>query len=242
MIRPRLTSAPAPSGRIRERCPSTRDSWRSSSCWSSRSASRRTWWPSSTRREGKAFVGAFYYADDLYNYLSYAQQAEDGAFLFQNRVLLEEHPPALVNLEWWLVGRLSAALGGGRLLLAYRLLGILPRPGASSPWPISGCVGSASPGATASQPWCSWSPGAASEAFSSRSLAAAVEDCLDLYAGLYPFLGLLASPHFVAGTTLLLACLAPRSTRLRPCGAASSPWPPLPPWPSCVPTISSCSS
>jgi len=49
------------------------------------------------------------YGDDFYNYLSYAQQAENGAFLFQNRVLLEEHPPALVNLEWWLVGRLSDA-------------------------------------------------------------------------------------------------------------------------------------
>ena len=43
---------------------------------------------------GSAFVGAFYYGDDFYNYLSYAQQAEDGAFLFQNRVLLEEHPPS----------------------------------------------------------------------------------------------------------------------------------------------------
>src|SRR5262249_40345967 len=70
---------------------------------------------------GQAFIGTFHYGDDYYNYLSYAQQAEDGAFLFQNKVLLQEHPGALINLEWWLVGRLSRLLGGGRLLLSYRL-------------------------------------------------------------------------------------------------------------------------
>ena len=46
-----------------------------------------------------------------------------------------------------------------------------------------------------------------------------LKDCLDLYAGLYPYLGLLSSPHFVAGTTLLLACLllfdSARTTRAR---------------------------
>jgi hypothetical protein len=31
-----------------------------------------------------------------------------------------------------------------------------------------------------------------------------LERCLDIYAGLFPFLGLLANPHFVTGTTLLL--------------------------------------
>ena len=53
---------------------------------------------------GTAFLGTFYYVDDFYNYLSYAQQAEDGAFLFTNKALLADHAPALVNLEWWLVG------------------------------------------------------------------------------------------------------------------------------------------
>src|SRR5215510_12441314 len=72
---------------------------------------------------GRTFTGTFYYGDDFYNYLSYVQQAEDGAFLFRNKLVLEDHAPALVNLEWWAVGRLSRALGR-RPLLAYRLLGL----------------------------------------------------------------------------------------------------------------------
>jgi hypothetical protein len=167
---------------------------------------------------GSAFVGTFYYADDLFNYLSYAQQAEEGAFLFQNRVLLEEHPPALVNLEWWLVGRLSALLGGGRLVLAYRLFGILcalafvfaadlwlRRLGLGKDHRLPALVLLVTGGGL----------GGLLFTFAGRG----VKDCLDLYAGLYPFLGLLASPHFVAGTTLLLVCLflfdGARTTRAR---------------------------
>jgi hypothetical protein len=165
---------------------------------------------------GSAFVGTFYYSDDFYNYLSYAQQAEDGAFLFQNRVLLEEHGPALVNLEWWLVGRLSALLGGHRLLLAYRLFGVLGalsfvvvadrwlrrlglREGHRLPALLLLVTGGGLGGLLFT--------------FADRDL----KGCLDLYAGLYPYLGLLANPHFVAGTTLLLASLllfdAARTTR-----------------------------
>jgi hypothetical protein len=70
---------------------------------------------------GAAFVGTFFYVDDFYNYLSFARQAEDGAFLFTNQALLSDHTPALVNLEWWAVGGMSRVLGGGRLLVAYRL-------------------------------------------------------------------------------------------------------------------------
>jgi hypothetical protein len=155
---------------------------------------------------GSAFVGTFYYGDDFYNYLSYAQQAEDGAFLFQNRILLEEHQPALVNLEWWLVGRLSALLGGGRLLLAYRLFGVfcalafvlvadrwLRRLGLGAAHRLPALLLLTTGGGL----------GGLLFTFARRDL----RDCLDLYAGLYPYLGLLANPHFVAGTTLLLVCL-----------------------------------
>src|SRR5687768_10872159 len=55
----------------------------------------------------RAFTGFFWFDDDQYNYLSFAQQAEDGAFLFRNKLVLEAHPPALANVEWWVVGRLS---------------------------------------------------------------------------------------------------------------------------------------
>ena len=73
---------------------------------------------------GRVFAGTFHWIDDFYNYLSYVQQAEDGAFLFRNKLL----PPAatrpeLVNLEWWVVGRVSRLLGH-QPLLAYRLFAL----------------------------------------------------------------------------------------------------------------------
>jgi hypothetical protein len=52
---------------------------------------------------GTAFLGFFYYVDDQYNYLSYVEQAERGAFLFENKLVLEPHAPFLINLEWWLL-------------------------------------------------------------------------------------------------------------------------------------------
>ncbi len=154
---------------------------------------------------GMAFIGTFFYGDDFLNYLSYAQQAEDGAFLFQNRVLLDEHPPALVNLEWWLVGRLSRLLGG-RPLVSYRLFAVLAalgfllatdswlrRLGVSGTHRLPALVLVATGGGL----------GGILFTFTNREL----EHCLDIYAGLFPFLGLLTNPHFTAGTALLLLAL-----------------------------------
>ena len=73
---------------------------------------------------GTVFVGTFYYVDDFYNYLSYVQQAEQGALVFRNKLAPPTLAPALVNLEWLLVGWLSALLGGWPLL-AYRLVGFV---------------------------------------------------------------------------------------------------------------------
>src|SRR5438093_5715215 len=73
---------------------------------------------------GRVFVGFFYYVDDAYNYLSFVQQAEDGAFLLRNKDVSPPPPARLVNLEWWIVGRISA-LVGRRPALAYRLFGLV---------------------------------------------------------------------------------------------------------------------
>lgn len=152
---------------------------------------------------GTAFLGTFYYVDDFYNYLSYAQQAEQGAFRFQNRVLLEEHPPALVNLEWWLVGRTSALLGGGRLLVAYRLFAALAAFGlllAADLWLRRLGVGGGHRLPALVLVATGGGLGGLLFTFENRDL----RECLDLFAGFFPFLGLLTNPHFVAGTTLLL--------------------------------------
>jgi hypothetical protein len=166
---------------------------------------------------GTAFIGTFHYGDDFYNYLSYAEQAEDGAFLFQNRVLLTEHRPALVNLEWWLVGAVSRLLGGGHLLLAYRIFAVLAafafllvadrwlrRLGLDDAHRLPALVLLATGGGL----------GGLLFTFTTRDLPS----CLDIYAGLFPFLGLLTNPHFVAGTTLLLLSLLLFDTARSPLG------------------------
>jgi hypothetical protein len=144
---------------------------------------------------GTRFVGFFYYIDDAYNYLSYAQQAEDGALLFVNKMVPEAHEPALVNLEWLAVGGVSRLLGR-RPALAYRLLGLLvtaalvvavdrllARRGLSSGRRLAALV----------RLWAGGVPG---------------QRCLDLVTGMFPFVELLANPHFATGTLLLLLALA----------------------------------
>jgi hypothetical protein len=153
---------------------------------------------------GTTFVGFFYYVADQYNYLSFAQQAEDGAFLFRNKLADEPQGPVLINLEWWLVGRLSAALGH-HPLLAYRLLGLaaalallagldrwLRGMGLPDRHRLSALLLVTTGGGLGGIFFTfldntRWYP--------------------DLFTGLFPFIELLANVHFVAGTALLLWAL-----------------------------------
>ena len=154
---------------------------------------------------GRAFVGTFHWIDDYYNYLSFVRQAEEGRFLFDSAVYLQPHRPVLVNLEWWVVGRLSAALGG-RPLVAYRLFGMLATlalllgvdrwlegcgvpPGHRLPALVLAAVGGGLGG------WL----------FELTELP--VSRSLDLASGMFPFFEALANPHFVAGTALFVWAL-----------------------------------
>ena len=150
---------------------------------------------------GAAFTGAFFYKGDFYNYLSFVRQAEEGAFLFENKLLLERHPPALVNLEWWVLGRASVLLGG-RPVLAYRLLGVaaalalllafsrwLARAGLSDSHQLAALLLVALGGGLGGLLY--------------RGLARPIGEALDLVAGLYPFTETLFNPHFLVGTALL---------------------------------------
>jgi hypothetical protein len=154
---------------------------------------------------GQAFIGAFHFPADVYNYFGYAQQAARGAVLFHNKLSLEPHAPALVNAEWWLLGRLSRALGG-RLLLAWRVLGLaaalafvllvdawLRRAGLPRahrlPALLLVLLGGGLGGLLHALRW------------------PARLNPLDMTTGLFPFIELLANPHFVCGTALLMASL-----------------------------------
>ena len=154
---------------------------------------------------GTTFLGFFYFVDDSYHYLSFAQQAEDGAFLFRNKLVLEDHSAALINIEWWLWGRLAAAMGH-RPLLACRVLGLaaalaflfaadlwLRRIGVTPAHRLPALLLVATGGGLGGLLY--------------QSGARPLSHCIDLTTGLYPFIGLLGNPHFVAGTALLLWAL-----------------------------------
>ncbi len=155
--------------------------------------------------KGTVFVGTFYYVDDFYNYLSYVEQAERGELVFRNKLAEPGLPPSLVNLEWLAVGWLSALLGG-RPLLAYRLFGLaalaalvlgadrwLARSGLPADRRLAGLllVGTGG-GLGGLLVLLDRLPG---------------ERALDVRCGAFPFVEVIANPHFVAGTALLLAAL-----------------------------------
>jgi hypothetical protein len=155
---------------------------------------------------GTVFVGTLYYSDDFYNYLSYVEQAERGAFVFRNKLASPRVPPALVNLEWLAVGWLSALLGGAPIL-AYHLAGLgalavlvaladrwLVRSGLPDPARLPGLLLVFTGG------------GLGGLLFVTGLLP--VERALDLRTGAFPFVAALANPHFVIGTALLACALA----------------------------------
>jgi hypothetical protein len=151
---------------------------------------------------GRVFVGFFYYVDDAYNYLSFVQQAEDGAFLLRNKNVSPPPPARLVNLEWWVVGRISALLGR-RPTLAYRLFGLLAALGliaALDRWLVAAGLKAPHRLPALLLVTTGGGLGGALLLLGWRPLPRSP----DLYAGLFPFVELLANPHFVAGTALLL--------------------------------------
>jgi hypothetical protein len=151
---------------------------------------------------GRTFAGTFHWIDDFYNYASYVQQAEDGAFVFRNRL---QEPglarPEIVNLEWWLVGRVSLALGR-RPFLAYRLLAAVATLAllvAADRW--LGRVGVPGSHRLAALALVFFGGGFGGLLFELTDLP--LRRCLDLSLAAFPFLEVLANPHFLAGTALL---------------------------------------
>jgi hypothetical protein len=170
---------------------------------------------------GQSFQGAFFFVDDHFLYLSYAQQAEDGAFFFHNKLVSEDHAPGLVNLEWWAVGRISALLGR-RPFLAYRMfawLAALLLLGGVDAW-LRRC------GLPATHRLPALLLVAVGGSFGGLLYLAGalpVRRALDMATGIFPAVGLLANPHFTAGTALLLWALlglASASWRSRAAGLA----------------------
>jgi hypothetical protein len=175
--------------------------WLLLACLTSAPFLRASLWPPA----GSVFPGTFYYVDDFYNYLSYTQQAADGHLLLHDKLAGRPHAARLLNAEWLLVGRLGALLGD-RPALAYRLLGLvalfflvalvagwLRRAGLPEGHSLPALILVFTGGGLGGLLYVAgFLPG---------------DRALDLASGLYPYIEALANPHFVIGTTLLVACL-----------------------------------
>ena len=154
---------------------------------------------------GREFVGAFHWIDDFYHYASYdIQQSEDGRFLFENK-LGARGPPRSGLRQSRVVDR-----GKGRVAGRSPPLRRLPPP---RPGGVRRVALGAGSGRSAmpvclrliGSPACSWSAsggglGGLLFEFTSRSAFRSV----DMSVGLFPFLEVLANPHWLAGTWLLL--------------------------------------
>jgi hypothetical protein len=154
---------------------------------------------------GRVFVGTFHWIDDFYNYVAFAQQAEDGFWVFRNKLVPEDHPAVLVNLEWLLVGRLSALLGR-RPFLAYRILAaaaclglvlLIDRWGRAGGLPNTHRLPALLLVTTGG--------GLGGLIFELTELP--ISRSVDLSVGLYPFIGLLSNPHWIVSHALLLWAL-----------------------------------
>ena len=154
---------------------------------------------------GRTFTGFFFWRPDMYNYLTFVQQAEDGAFLFENKLEIDDSRRVMVNLEWWTVGRLSAALGR-HPSLAYQLFGLgcaLALLAGTDRWlRLAGL-----PDAHRLPALVLVSVGAGLGGLRYEVFGPPAWRSLDLIAGPFPFIEFLANPHFVAGTALLVWAL-----------------------------------
>ena len=170
---------------------------------------------------GQSYVGTFLSREDFYNYLGYVQQAEDGSWLFVNKLDTEAQRPVMLNLEWWLVGRLSALLGR-RPLVAFWVLGLLATGAllaAANRWlRLAGLA----------EPWRARALlliflGGGLGGLRYQVLGPPAWRSLDLIAGLFPFIEIVANPHFVTATALLawaLLALQGASPRAQLAGVA----------------------
>ena len=156
---------------------------------------------------GATFVGAFHWIDDVQNYLSFAEQAEEGHLLFTNKLYPQPHPAAMLGPEFLLTGWLARILGvdvfvafrlvglfGGLALVAGvdRLLAIagLP-PSHRLPGLLLVCLGGGFGGLLF----------VATDVPNAR--------LLDLFLGFFPFMGFLANSHWtLAGALLVWSVLA----------------------------------
>jgi hypothetical protein len=151
---------------------------------------------------GRAFAGTFHWLDDIQMYLSYAQQAEGGVFLFRNKFLKEPQQPTLFNLEWAIVG-LSSRLLGRQPFLAFRLVGLAAMFAlllGIDRWLVRAGIARASRFAALLLVGVGGGLGGLLFAFTDRP----IHRCVDLAYGATPFVMLLANAHWATASALVV--------------------------------------
>jgi hypothetical protein len=154
---------------------------------------------------GAVFSGVFFYQDDMYQYLSFVEQASRGALAFVNKWDPQPNPPVVVNVEWWAAGILARLLGGSPVLgfHALRVLAILGLlAGVARLLSAAGVAGGR----------LFWALALVATAGGLGWLrllgGTAGTQVPDILMGLFPFHQALMNAHFVAGNALFVWALA----------------------------------
>ena len=74
---------------------------------------------------GSSFAGFISNSEDIHAYFSFARQAAEGRWLFENRYAPASHDPAYFNLEWLVVGWCVRLFGDPGAFLVWRAAGAL---------------------------------------------------------------------------------------------------------------------
>jgi len=154
---------------------------------------------------GARFVGAFFYRDDYYQYLSFAEQASRGHLVFRNKFDPRPHRPALVNLEWATAGILAASTGTG-IVIGFHLVRLLAIGGLL--WGAARLLHDA--GLTGNHLRWALALVATGSGLGWLRVSMGRPAFLvpDVNMGLYPFHQALFNGHFASGTALLVGSLA----------------------------------
>jgi hypothetical protein len=151
--------------------------------------------------EGAVFTGTFFYQDDMYQYLSFVEQASRGEFAFVNKFDPRPQRPVVVNVEWWFAGILARILGDSPVLgfQALRVLSIVAMiAGAARLLSAAGIQGARLAWALA------LFATAGGLGWLRLWMGTPGSRVPDILMGLYPFHQSLMNPHFVAATALIV--------------------------------------
>jgi hypothetical protein len=159
---------------------------------------------------GRYYDGLVAHSDDIHGYLSFARQAAEGRWRFENRYAPFSHAPVFFNLEWLAVGKAMRWLGDPAAFRAWRLAGVMLL--ISGFWLLSAVLGSAWARGWVLALFClggglGWMIGLG-QWFLAWPPSPSPPPLDVAGYGLHPFVQMLQNPHFAVPHALVLFALA----------------------------------